>query len=127
VRTERGISLDGQELRILAEHDPARLPWGELGVEIVIESTGSFTDAAQARAHLVGGAKKVIITAPARGEDLTVCMGVNEDRYDPLRHSIVSSASGTTNCLAPVAKVVLEEFGVIKGLVTAVHVYTAGQ
>jgi len=126
-RTERGLAIDGQELQILAERDPARLPWGALGVDIVIEATGFFTDAAKARAHLAGGAKKVIITAPARGADLTVCMGVNEDTYDPARHAIVSNASCTTNCLAPVAKVVLERCGVVKGLVTAVHSYTGDQ
>jgi len=126
-RSEKGISIDGQELQILAERDPAKLPWGALGVDIVIEATGFFTDAAKARAHLAGGAKKVIITAPAKGADITLCMGVNEERYDPARHCIVSNASGTTNCLAPVAKVVLEQSGVVKGLVTAVHSYTAGQ
>jgi glyceraldehyde 3-phosphate dehydrogenase len=126
-RSEQGIVIGEHELRILAERDPARLPWGELGVDIVIESTGFFTDAAKAQAHLAGGAKKVIITAPAKGEDITVCMGVNEDKYDPARHHIVSNASGTTNCLAPVAKVVLEQFGVVKGLMTTVHSYTAGQ
>ena len=126
-RSETGIIVGDSELRILAERDPAKLPWGELGVEIVIESTGRFTAADQARAHLAGGAKKVIITAPAKDPDLTVCMGVNEERYDPARHTIVSNASGTTNCLAPVAKVVLEECGIVKGLVTTVHSYTAGQ
>jgi len=126
-RSENGISLDGHELRILAERDPAKLPWGDLGVDIVIESTGFFTDADKAKAHLAGGAKKVIITAPAKGEDITLCMGVNEDRYDPARHSIISNASCTTNCLAPVAKIVLEKFGVVKGLVTTVHSYTGDQ
>ncbi len=126
-RSETGLIVGEHELRLLNERDPARLPWGDLGVDIVIEATGCFTGAEKARAHLAGGAKKVIITAPAQGEDITLCMGVNEDRYDPARHNIVSNASGTTNALAPVAKVVLAEFGVVKGLVTAVHSYTAGQ
>ncbi len=126
-RSEQGIVIGEHELRMLAERDPAKLPWGELGVDIVIESTGFFTDADKARAHLAGGAKKVIITAPAKGEDITLCMGVNEDKYDPARHSIISNASCTTNCLAPVAKVVLEQFGVVKGLVTAVCPYAADQ
>ncbi len=122
-----GISIDGEELQVLAERDPAKLPWGDLGVDIVVESTGFFTDAEKAKAHLAGGAKKVIISAPAKGEDITVCMGVNEDKYDPARHAIVSNASCTTNCLAPVAKIVLERFGVVKGLVTTVHSYTSDQ
>ncbi len=122
-----GISIDGEELQVLAERDPAKLPWGDLGVDIVVESTGFFTDADKAKAHLAGGAKKVIISAPAKGEDITVCMGVNEDKYDPARHQIVSNASCTTNCLAPVAKIVLERFGVVKGLVTTVHSYTSDQ
>jgi glyceraldehyde 3-phosphate dehydrogenase len=126
-RTEKGISVDGEELQILAQRDPAKLPWGDLGVDIVIESTGFFTAADKARAHIDGGAKKVIISAPATGEDITVCMGVNEEKYDPARHHIISNASCTTNCLAPVAKVVLEKFGVVKGLVTTVHSYTGDQ
>ncbi len=126
-RTEGGISIDGEELKVLAERDPAKLPWGDLGAEIVIESTGFFTDADKAKAHLAGGAKKVVITAPAKGEDITICMGVNEDKYDPARHTIVSNASCTTNCLAPVAKIILEKFGVVKGLVTTVHSYTGDQ
>ena len=125
--TDSGICIDGQELKVLAERDPAKLPWGDLGVDIVVESTGFFTDADKAKAHLAGGAKKVIISAPAKGEDITVCMGVNEDKYDPARHQIVSNASCTTNCLAPVAKIVLERFGVVKGLVTTVHSYTSDQ
>ena len=126
-RTENGISIDGEELQILAQRDPAKLPWGDLGVDIVVESTGFFTAADKARAHIEGGAKKVIISAPATGEDITVCMGVNEEKYDPARHHIISNASCTTNCLAPVAKVVLEKFGVVKGLVTTVHSYTGDQ
>jgi glyceraldehyde 3-phosphate dehydrogenase len=125
--TEEAIIVDGEEIRAFAERDPAKLPWGDLGAEIVIESTGVFTDGAKARAHLDGGAKKVIITAPAKNEDITIVMGVNQDRYDPREHTIVSNASCTTNCLAPVAKVVLERFGIVKGLVTTVHSYTNDQ
>jgi glyceraldehyde 3-phosphate dehydrogenase len=126
-RTEKGISIDGEELQVLAQRDPAQLPWGDLGVDIVVESTGFFTAADKARAHIAGGAKKVIISAPATGEDITVCMGVNEEKYDPARHHIISNASCTTNCLAPVAKVILQKFGVVKGLVTTVHSYTGDQ
>ncbi|HET6260618.1 MAG TPA: type I glyceraldehyde-3-phosphate dehydrogenase [Chloroflexia bacterium] len=125
--TEDTIIVDGDEIRAFAERDPAKLPWGDIGAEIVIESTGVFTDAERARAHLTGGAKKVIITAPAKGEDITVVMGVNHHRYDPREHTIVSNASCTTNCLAPVAKVILEKFGIVKGLVTTVHSYTNDQ
>ena len=126
-RTAEGISIDGDPLKVLAERDPAKLPWGDLGVELVIESTGFFTDADKAKAHLTGGAKKVVISAPAKGEDITICMGVNEDKYDPAAHTIISNASCTTNCLAPVAKIVLENWGVVKGLVTTVHSYTGDQ
>jgi glyceraldehyde 3-phosphate dehydrogenase len=125
--TDNSIVVDGQEIRVLAERDPSKLPWGDLAAEIIIESTGVFTDAAKARAHIDGGAKKVIITAPAKGEDITVVMGVNHERYDPREHTIVSNASCTTNCLAPVAKVILESFGIVKGLVTTVHSYTNDQ
>ncbi|HEX9987013.1 MAG TPA: type I glyceraldehyde-3-phosphate dehydrogenase [Chloroflexia bacterium] len=125
--TEEAITVDGDEIRTFAERDPSKLPWGDLGAEIVIESTGVFTDADKARAHITGGAKKVIITAPAKGEDITVVMGVNQERYDPREHTIVSNASCTTNCLAPVAKVILEKFGIVKGLVTTVHSYTNDQ
>ena len=121
------LKIDGQSLQVLAERDPAKLPWGQLGVDIVIESTGRFTDAEQARAHLTAGAKKVIISAPAKGEDITIVMGVNHDQYDPEKHHIISNASCTTNCLAPVAKVILEKFGIEKGLVTTVHSYTNDQ
>jgi len=125
--TEHAIIVDGDEVRTLAERDPSKLPWGEMGVEIVIESTGVFTDAAKARMHIEGGAKKVIITAPAKGEDITIVMGVNNELYDPSKHTIVSNASCTTNCLAPVAKVILERFGIVKGFVTTVHSYTNDQ
>jgi glyceraldehyde 3-phosphate dehydrogenase len=129
--TEDRISVEFEDSRYdivaLAERDPAQLPWGKLGVDIVIESTGSFTDAEQARAHLDAGAKKVIITAPAKGEDLTICLGVNESRYDHDRHSIISNASCTTNCLAPVAKVLNDRFGIDRGLMTTIHSYTMDQ
>lgn len=125
--TEEAISVDGKEIRALAERDPSKLPWGDLGVEIVIESTGIFTDADKAKMHISSGAKKVIISAPAKGEDITIVMGVNHDKYDPATHHIVSNASCTTNCLAPVAKVILERFGIVKGLVTTVHSYTNDQ
>ncbi len=125
--TEDTIMVDGDEIKSFAERDPAKLPWGELGAEIVVESTGVFTNAEKARAHIAAGAKKVIISAPATGEDITIVMGVNQDRYDPREHNIVSNASCTTNCLAPVAKIVLERFGIVKGLVTTVHSYTNDQ
>jgi glyceraldehyde 3-phosphate dehydrogenase len=125
--TENSIKIDGYDLRVLAEKDPAMLPWGKLGVDLVIESTGRFTDADKAAAHIQGGAKKVIISAPAKGEDITIVMGVNHDKYDPDKHNIISNASCTTNCLAPVAKVVLDNFGIVKGLVTTVHSYTNDQ
>jgi glyceraldehyde 3-phosphate dehydrogenase len=125
--TEDTITVDGEDIKAFAERDPAQLPWGDLGAEIVIESTGVFTKAEKARLHLEGGAKKVIISAPATGEDITLVMGVNHERYDPREHTIISNASCTTNCLAPVAKVVLERFGIVKGLVTTVHSYTNDQ
>jgi glyceraldehyde 3-phosphate dehydrogenase len=115
---EGGIEVDGKLLKVLAERDPANLPWGDMGVEIVVESTGIFRDRAGAGKHLEAGAKKVIISAPAKGEDLTVVLGVNEDQYDPANHHIVSNASCTTNCLAPAAKVVNDNFGIVKGLMT---------
>jgi len=125
--TEDAITVDGEEIKSFAERDPAKLPWGDLGADIVIESTGIFTDAAKAKLHVDAGAKKVIISAPAKGEDITVVMGVNHDKYDPREHTIVSNASCTTNCLAPVAKVILERFGIVKGFVTTVHSYTNDQ
>ncbi|HKP51864.1 MAG TPA: type I glyceraldehyde-3-phosphate dehydrogenase [Chloroflexia bacterium] len=125
--TEEAISVDGKDIKALAERDPSKLPWGDLGVDIVIESTGVFTDAPKAKMHIDAGAKKVIISAPAKGEDITIVMGVNQDKYDPGSHHIVSNASCTTNCLAPVAKVILERFGIVKGLVTTVHSYTNDQ
>ena len=115
------------EMAALAEKDPAKLPWRDMGVDIVIESTGRFTDAEKARAHLQAGARKVIITAPAKGEDITICLGVNEDRYDHTVHNIISNASCTTNCLAPVAKVLNDRFGIRRGLLTTIHSYTMDQ
>ena len=122
-----GLVVDGDEIRVTSEKDPANLPWKELGVEIVFESTGIFTQADKARKHLDAGAKKVIITAPAKGEDITVVMGVNHESYDPGSHVIISNASCTTNCLAPVVKVLLDSFGFRRGIMTTVHSYTNDQ
>jgi len=121
------IVVDGKPIKVLAERDPANLPWGELGVDIVIESTGFFTKAEDARKHLDAGAKKVLISAPATGDDVTVVLGVNEGDYDPAQHHIISNASCTTNSLAPLMKVFLDAFGVERGLMTTVHAYTADQ
>jgi glyceraldehyde 3-phosphate dehydrogenase len=128
------VSADGDVIRagdhsikMLAERDPAALPWGDLGVDVVIESTGRFTKAADAAQHLAGGAKKVIISAPATGEDITIVMGVNDGKYDPAQHNIISNASCTTNCVAPMAKVLNEAFGIRKGLMTTIHAYTNDQ
>jgi glyceraldehyde 3-phosphate dehydrogenase len=121
------IAVDGSRLTVLAERDPQRLPWGDLGVDVVIESTGFFTDAVKARAHIEAGAKKVIISAPASNEDITVCMGVNHTAYNPADHHVISNASCTTNCLAPVAKVLSDTFGIETGLMTTVHAYTNDQ
>lgn len=117
----------GKRVKVLAERDPANLPWKELGVDVVVESTGRFTKAEDARKHLEAGAKKVIISAPAKNEDITIVLGVNEDKYDPASHHIISNASCTTNCLAPVAKVIHEKFGIVRGLMTTVHSYTNDQ
>ena len=124
---EKALIINGREVRILADRDPANLNWGDYGVDIVIEATGSFNDATVAGKQLGGSAKKVIITAPAKGEDLTVVMGVNHEQYDPTKHHIISNASCTTNCLAPVCKVLDEEFGFAKGLMTTIHAYTNDQ
>ena len=121
------ITVDGHTIKVLAERDPANLPWGELGVDVVVESTGIFTNAQDAGKHLAGGAKKVIISAPAKNEDITIVMGVNQDAYDPAKDNIISNASCTTNCVAPMAKVLLENFGIVKGLMTTVHAYTNDQ
>ncbi|MFI5359356.1 MAG: type I glyceraldehyde-3-phosphate dehydrogenase [Halanaerobiales bacterium] len=125
--TEDSVIVDGKEIKVYAEKDPANLPWGELGVDIVIESTGFFTNAEDAKKHLEAGAKKVIISAPAKNEDITLVMGVNQDKYDPANHHVISMASCTTNCLAPVAKVLNDKFGIEKGLMTTVHAYTGNQ
>ncbi|MBP2078077.1 type I glyceraldehyde-3-phosphate dehydrogenase [Oceanobacillus polygoni] len=121
------IVVDGKEIKVLSERDPAQLGWGDLGVEVVIESTGRFTNAEDAQKHIDAGAKKVIISAPANNEDLTIVMGVNDDQYDPSKHNIVSNASCTTNCLAPFAKVLNDTFGIKRGLMTTIHSYTNDQ
>ena len=121
------IVVSGQEIKLMAEADPAALPWRELGVELVVESTGKFNDPVQAARHLEAGAKRVVLSAPAKGDCPTVVMGVNQDRYDPDRHFVVSNASCTTNCLATVAKVINDKFGIVKGLMTTVHSYTNDQ
>lgn len=122
-----GLVIDGRNIKVVSEREPAKLPWGDLGVELVIESTGRFTDAPKAAGHLEGGAKKVLISAPAKGEDITVVFGVNHEQYDPAEHNIVSNASCTTNALAPVAKVISDSFGIVNGLMTTVHSYTNEQ
>ncbi len=127
VADDDGISVDGANVRIFAERDPAALPWGDLGVDVVVESTGLFTDATKARAHIDGGASKVIISAPAKNEDLTVVMGVNHEDYNPAAHTVISNASCTTNCLAPMAKAIHDEFTVERGLMTTIHAYTQDQ
>ena len=124
---DNSIVIDGNDIRVLSDRDPSKLPWGEMGADVVVESTGFFTDAAKAAGHLEGGAKKVIISAPAKGEDITIVLGVNEGEYDPDRHNIVSNASCTTNCIAPMAKVLNDSFGVEKGLMTTIHSYTNDQ
>ena len=124
---EEGIIVNGKKIKFFAEKDPAQLPWKDLGVEVVVESTGFFTDATKAHAHIDAGAKKVIISAPASNEDKTIVLGVNENEYDPAKHNVISMASCTTNCLAPVAKVIKEKFGIVKGLMTTVHSYTGDQ
>ncbi|WP_166138135.1 type I glyceraldehyde-3-phosphate dehydrogenase [Nocardioides ochotonae] len=125
--TEDAIKVGDQEIKVSAERDPANLKWGELGVDVVVESTGFFTDATKAKAHIDAGAKKVIISAPASNEDITVVMGVNHEDYDPANHHVISNASCTTNCLGPMAKALHEEFGIVKGLMTTIHAYTADQ
>lgn len=125
--TDNGFSVDGKEVVVLAERDPSQLKWADYGVDIVIESTGRFTKREDASKHLNGGAKKVIISAPAKNEDITIVMGVNHQKYDPEAHTVISNASCTTNCLAPVAKVLHENFGIRRGLMTTVHAYTNDQ
>ena len=125
--TDDSLIIDGREIKVLKEKDPAALPWGELGVEVVLESTGIFTTAEKARAHLDAGAKKVVISAPAKGEDITIVLGVNDAAYDPTTHHIISNASCTTNCLAPAAKVVHDTVGIERGLMNTIHSYTNDQ
>jgi glyceraldehyde 3-phosphate dehydrogenase len=131
---DRDVSAHGdvlragdREIKVLAERDPAALPWGELGVEVVVESTGRFNKAADARKHLDAGASKVVISAPATGEDITIVLGVNDNQYDAATHHVISNASCTTNCVAPMAKVLLDSFGIVKGLMTTIHAYTSDQ
>ncbi len=124
---EDSIIVDDKEVKVLSERNPGSIPWQDYGIDIVIESTGLFTDAIKAAAHLQGGAKKVLISAPARNEDITIVLGVNEDQYDPNRHNIISNASCTTNCIAPVVKVLHQSFGVSKGFMTTIHAYTNDQ
>ncbi|RRJ94258.1 type I glyceraldehyde-3-phosphate dehydrogenase [Opitutaceae bacterium TAV4] len=121
------LVVNGKEIKVVAARTPAELPWKALGVELVIESTGLFTEAEKAKGHITAGAKKVIISAPAKGEDITVVLGVNDDKLDVSKHNIISNASCTTNCLAPITKVILEKFGIVEGLMTTVHSYTATQ
>ncbi len=125
--TEDSLIVNGHRIKVISQRDPAQIPWSDLGVELVIESTGFFTDADKAAAHLRGGAKKVIISAPAKGEDLTIVLGVNQDMYDPAKHNIISNASCTTNCLAPAAKVLNDAFGIERGLMNTIHSYTNDQ
>ncbi|TMC17252.1 MAG: type I glyceraldehyde-3-phosphate dehydrogenase [Chloroflexi bacterium] len=125
--TADALIVNGHKVKVISQRDPAQIPWGDLGVQLVIESTGFFTDAPKAAAHLQGGAKKVIISAPAKGEDLTIVLGVNEHMYDPAKHNIVSNASCTTNCLAPAAKVLNDSFGIERGLMNTIHSYTNDQ
>ena len=125
--TDDSIIIDGKEVKVLAERDPSKISWRDWGVDIVIESSGLFTDATKASAHLEGGARKVIISAPARNEDITIVLGVNEEQYQPDKHKIISNASCTTNCIAPVVKVLHQSFGVSKGLMTTIHAYTNDQ
>jgi glyceraldehyde 3-phosphate dehydrogenase len=121
------VSVDGKKIKVWAERDPAKLPWADVGAQIVIESTGHFTDAAKAKAHLGSTVKKVIISAPASNEDITIVLGVNQEKYDPARHNVISNASCTTNCLAPVVKVLLKEVGLVSGIMTTIHSYTNDQ
>ncbi|WP_274557048.1 type I glyceraldehyde-3-phosphate dehydrogenase [Streptomyces spiramyceticus] len=121
------ITVDGHTIKVLSERNPADIPWGKLGVDVVIESTGIFTKKADAEKHIAGGARKVLISAPAKDEDITIVMGVNQDKYDPANHHVISNASCTTNCVAPMAKVLDENFGIVKGLMTTVHAYTNDQ
>jgi glyceraldehyde 3-phosphate dehydrogenase len=124
---DEGLIVDGDRLRVLSERDPANLPWKEMGAEIVVESTGLFTEREAAQKHIEAGAQKVIISAPAKGEDITIVLGVNDDQYDPATHNVISNASCTTNCVVPMAKVLAESFGIERGLMTTIHAYTNDQ
>ena len=124
---ESSIVIDGKDIKVLSDRDPSKLPWGDLGVDVVVESTGFFTDADRASGHIEGGAKKVIISAPAKGEDLTIVLGVNDDKYEPGKHNILSNASCTTNCIATMVKVLHDSFGVERGLMSTIHAYTNDQ
>ncbi|WP_020144102.1 type I glyceraldehyde-3-phosphate dehydrogenase [Terracoccus sp. 273MFTsu3.1] len=124
---DTSIIVDGKAIRVFEERDPANIDWAGVGADIIVESTGFFTDAQKAKAHIDGGAKKVIISAPAKNEDITIVMGVNDDLYDPAAHTVISNASCTTNCLAPMAKALNDEFGIVKGLMTTIHAYTQDQ
>ena len=124
---DNDLSINGKKIKVFQQRDPAQFPWGDVGAQIVIESTGLFTDADKAKAHLRDSVKKVIISAPAKGEDITIVLGVNEDKYDPAQHNIISNASCTTNCLAPAAKVIQDEYGIERGMMTTVHSYTNDQ
>jgi len=125
--SDDSVIVDGKAIKILAQRDPSAIPWKEYGAQVIIESTGLFTDAEKAASHLKGGAKKILISAPAKGEDITIVLGVNDDKYDAKKHNIISNASCTTNCLAPVAKVLQQNFGIVKGLMTTIHAYTNDQ
>ena len=124
---ESSIVIDGKDIKVLSDRDPSKLPWGDLGVDVVVESTGFFTDAGRASGHMEGGAKKVIISAPAKGEDLTIVLGVNDDKYEPGKHNVLSNASCTTNCIATMVKVLHDSFGVERGLMSTIHAYTNDQ
>ena len=127
IHTENSITVAGKTIAVSAERDPANIPWDKLGVDVVVESTGIFTKAADANKHITAGAKKVVISAPATDEDITIVMGVNHEKYDSAKHNIISNASCTTNCLAPMAKVLNDEFGIVRGLMTTIHAYTNDQ
>ncbi|MBI2119593.1 MAG: type I glyceraldehyde-3-phosphate dehydrogenase [Elusimicrobia bacterium] len=124
---DSSIVIDGKEIKVIAERDPAKLPWKDLGVDFVIESTGRFTEAEKAKAHITAGAKKVVISAPAKNEDITICMGINHEKYDPQKHHVISNASCTTNCLAPIIKILHENYKIKRGLMTTIHSYTNDQ
>src|SRR5512146_1774769 len=124
---DNDLSINGKKIKVFQQRDPAQIPWGDLGAQIVVESTGLFTDASKAKAHLHDSVKKVIISAPAKGEDITIVLGVNEDKYDPAKHNVISNASCTTNCLAPAAKVVHDKYHIMRGFMTTIHSYTNDQ